>query len=272
LDELLESEVLQLKTPANIIAFWDVDAPATLERVHQNADCPFAELIPSYDIIFTYGGGDPVVDAYTELGARQCVPIYNALDPSTHFPVKPDSRFSSDIAFLGNRLPDREARVDEFFFRPASALSSKRFLLGGAGWDDKPRGSNVRYWGHVYTADHNAFNCTPHAVLNISRDSMAQYGFSPATRVFEAAGAGASIITDAWKGIELFLEPGLEVLVAANGDDIIECACGLTESKARAIGQAALRRVLAHHTYRHRAELVESILKGEEMRIAGAAR
>ena len=68
--------------------------------------------------------------------------------------------------------------------------------------------ANVNYIGHVYTADHNALNCSALAVLNVARDSMAAIGFSPATRVFEAAGAAACIITDAWEGIELFLEPG----------------------------------------------------------------
>ena len=70
-----------------------------------------------------------------------------------------------------------------------------------------------RYIGHLYTADHNAFNASALAVLNVSRDSMAAYGYSPATRVFEAAGAGACIITDAWEGIAMFFEPGREILV-----------------------------------------------------------
>ena len=78
-DALLEAELLQLKTTDNMVVFWDVDAPATLDRVHQNAADPFAELIPRYDAVFTYGGGNPVIRAYTGLGARMCVPIYNAL-------------------------------------------------------------------------------------------------------------------------------------------------------------------------------------------------
>ena len=73
---------------------------------------------------------------------------------------------------------------------------------------------NVRYLGHVGTAEHNAFNCSARAVLNVNRASMAAYGFSPPTRVFEAAGAGACLITDAWDGVEQFLEPGREILVA----------------------------------------------------------
>src|SRR5205809_487477 len=132
------------------------DAPATLDRVHTNAADPFLPLIPRYDFVFTYGGGPPVIEAYTKLGAQVCVPIYNALDPSTHHPVDRDARFAADLGFLGNRLPDREARVEEFFLKPAAKLAGRTFLLGGAGWQDKPMPVNVKYVGHVYTRDHNA--------------------------------------------------------------------------------------------------------------------
>jgi len=119
---------------------------------------------------------------------------------------------------------------------------------------------NVRWMDHVYTRDHNAFNSTPRAVLNVSRESMARYGFSPATRVFEAAGAGACLITDAWEGIELFLEPGREVLVANDGAEVAHLLAGLTRDRARQIGEAALRRVLAEHTYDQRAAQLERVL------------
>jgi spore maturation protein CgeB len=152
--------------------------------------------------------------------------------------------------------------VDEFFLQAAKAVPDKQFLLGGSGWADKPVPPNVRYVGHVYTADHNAFNCTPAAVLNISRDSMARYGFSPATRVFEAAGAGACIITDAWEGVDTFLEPGREVLVAGNGEEVARHVRDLTPASARAVGLAARQRVLASHTYAHRAAQVSALLQG----------
>jgi spore maturation protein CgeB len=259
-DQLLEHAVLELQDADTLVVFWDVDAPATLDRVEHDRDDPFRPLIPRYDLVLTYGGGDPVVRAYEALGARRCVPVYNALDPSTHHPVPRDPRFDGLCGFLGNRLPDREARVEEFFLRAAEALPARRFLLGGSGWGDRPLPGNVRYVGHAYTRDHNAFNCTPLAVLNVSRESMARYGFSPATRVFEAAGAAACLITDDWEGIELFLEPGVELLVARDGAEVAELLRGLTEPRARAIGAAALRRVLAEHTYAHRAAQVEALL------------
>jgi spore maturation protein CgeB len=121
----------------------------------------------------------------------------------------------------------------------------------------------VRHLGHVFTTEHNAFNCTPLAVLNVARDSMADVGFSPATRVFEAAGAAACLVTDAWEGIELFLEPDEEVLVARDGKDVAEHVRSLTPDRARAIGEAALRRVLGEHTYAHRGAQVDALFRRE---------
>jgi len=262
-DELLEKEVLNLKLNGKFVIFWDVDAPATLDRVKENADDYFKELIPQYDLILTYGGGDPVVNTYKSFGARNCIPIYNALDPTTHHPVAKEERFDVDLAFLGNRLPDREKRVEAFFLNVAAQMPEQRFILGGNGWQDKPMSSNINYLGHVFTKDHNALNCSPKAVLNISRDSMASYGFSPATRVFEAAGAGACIITDYWLGIDFFFEPGKEILVAKSGDEVKEILSNLTEEQAREVGQAALTKVLEKHTYAHRAAELDLILKRE---------
>jgi spore maturation protein CgeB len=89
---------------------------------------------------------------------------------------------------------------------------------------------------------------------------MARYGFSPATRVFEAAGAGACLITDAWDGISTFFEPGEEILVAENGAAVAALVSTLTAERAQAIGDAALRRVRAEHTYAHRVRQFEEAL------------
>ncbi|MDB6109515.1 MAG: hypothetical protein JWR69_1265 [Pedosphaera sp.] len=269
-DELLERAVLDLQKPGTLVAFLDVDAPATLDRIQKDSTDRFRLLIPRYDLVLTYGGGKPVVKAYAAAGARQCVPIYNALDPHTHHPVGREARFEADLAFLGNRLPDRETRVEEFFLRVAAAMPEKTFLLGGNGWQDKPCPKNIRYVGHLYTRDHNAFNCTPQAVLNVNRESMARYGFSPPTRVFEATGAGACLITDQWEGIEMFLEPEREILVAQDGWEVTEHLSSLSPGRAQTIGQAARKRILAGHTYAHRAAQLEAVLAGEpqETRLA----
>ena len=191
--------------------------PLRWTKSRPNSAHHLRKAIPRYDMVFTYGGGAPVVKAYRGVGARDCVPIYNALDPAHHFPAEPVTDFASDLGFLGNRLPDRETRVDAFFLDAARLCPASSFY--SAGLDGKPRSfrANVKRIGHVGTNDHNAFFCSGLATLNVNRESMARYGFSPPTRVFEAVGAGACLITDRWKGIDLFLEPNREVLVAADG-------------------------------------------------------
>ena len=258
--ELIDG-ILHHARPDALKLFWDVDAAATLDEMRGDPSHPVTRALPRLDMILTYGGGPPVVDAYTGFGAAECVPVYNALDPATHHPVPPDDRFACDLAFLGNRLPDREARVEEFFLRAAAALPDRRFLIGGNGWETKAMPANVRHRGHVYTAEHNAFNCTPRALLNVARDSMAHIGFSPATRVFEAAGAAACLITDAWDGIEQFLSPNEEVLVARDGQDVADHLAALTPGRAKAIGERALARVLAEHTYALRATQVDALFR-----------
>jgi spore maturation protein CgeB len=260
-DDELIAGIVEHARPGALKIFWDVDAAATLDEIRADPAHPIRAALPQLDMVLTYGGGPPVVETYEALGAARCIPVYNAVDPETHHPVAPDHRFACDLAFLGNRLPDREARVEQFFLAAAAALPEQRFLIGGSGWHDKHMPPNVRHLGHVGTADHNAFNCTPRAVLNIARDSMAAVGFSPATRVFEAAGAGACLITDYWEGIEQFLIPGEEVLVAHTGQDVADLLAGLTTERARAIGDAARRRVLAEHTYELRAKQVDDLLR-----------
>lgn len=262
-DAWLEAALPQLKTASNLIVFWDVDAPATLQRIREDPQDAFHHQVNRYDLILTYGGGPPVVAAYRQAGARECIPIYNALDPDTHHPVAHDARFGGTLSFLGNRLPDRERRVDEFFLKPARQLPQCSFLLAGSGWDRNiALSANVRTIGHVYTRDHNAFNCSPLAVININRDSMASTGYSPPTRVFEAAGAGACLLCDAWEGIEAFLEPGEEVICVSRGDDVVAALATLTEQQAQRIGARARRRMLNEHTYEHRAAQLSALLDG----------
>ena len=205
-------------------------------------------------------------------GVQTCalVPLYNALDPATYFPASPNPKFQCDLGLLANRLPDRETRVESFFLDVARNLPAKRFVLGGSGWETKQIPENVRKLGHVGTSDHNAFFSSGLATLNVNRDSMAKYGFSPPTRVFEAIGAGACLITDDWKGIDRFLEPDREVLIASNGAEVAEHLQALDPARARTIAQLARVRILAHHTYAHRAQQFNQLLEGMSRKVEAA--
>lgn len=260
-DELLEREVLSCQSKRTKVAFWDVDAPATLARVETDPNDPFRALVPNYDFILTYGGGPPVIQHYLRLGARNCTPIYNGLEPETHHPVELDQSVACDLAFVGHRLPDREKRVEQFFFQAAELAPEMQFILGGEGWGGRAVPRNVRWIGHVGTGDHNRINCSARMVLNINRESMANVGFSPPTRVFEAAGAGACLITDAWTGVEQFFVPEQEILVATCAEEIAAYLRQIPGEQASRIGTAMRARALRDHTYALRADEVDGLLR-----------
>lgn len=259
-DEWLNRRVLELRSGRTQVVYWDLDAPVTLERLLREPMDPLRALVPLYDRILTQGGGDRVMLAYRDLGARDCVPVYSAVDPDVHYPVAPEPRYDCALAFLEDRLPDLERRVESFFLRAADLLPDRTFLLGGDGWGSRPRPSNVVHLGHISPREHNVLRGSARAVLDVSRDGMARFGYSPASHLFAAAGAGACLITDFWEGIELFLEPGRECLVARDGLEVAEGVLCLTDAGVRELGEAARRRVLAEHTYAHRAVQVEQAL------------
>ena len=255
-DELLERRILELQSTC-AITYWDVDAPATLARMHADPGDPFRRDMPRYDAVLTYGGGPYCREHFLKFGARAYFSMYNGLDPETHYPVPPDPSLACDVAFLGNRLPDREARVEELFLRAAELAPDKTFLLGGEGWGDKPMPPNVRWIGHVPTADHNRVNCSAGMVMNINRASMAQSGFSPPTRVFEVAGAGTCLLCDDWPGIDDCFLPGKEILVIRNAQDVVDALAAYDSKARREIGDAFHARALRDHTYAQRAAQAE---------------
>ncbi len=256
-DETLERRILELQSNC-AITFWDVDAPATIARMHADPDDAFRTSMPQYDAVLTYGGGPWCRDNYLALGARAYFSMYNGLDPETHYPVPADPSLACDVAFLGNRLPDREARVEELFLRAAELAPGKSFILGGEGWGGKQMPPNVRWIGHVPTADHNRVNCSASMVMNINRASMAQSGFSPPTRVFEVAGAGTCLLCDDWPGIDDCFNPGEELLVIRNAEDVVDALNRYDGSERKQIGAAFRARALRNHTYAQRAAQAES--------------
>lgn len=259
-DALTESLILGAQ-PHALAIYWDVDSPATLARMDADPRDSFRAVVPRLDAIFSYGGGPVCREGFERYGVRHYIQAYNGLDPETHFPVEPDPRYACDLAFLGNRLPDREARVEELFLRAAELAPDQTFLLGGEGWSDKPMPPNVKYIGHVPTAQHNVLNCSARTVLNINRASMANSGFSPPTRVFEAAGAAACMLCDDWPGLDDCFAPDKEILVVRNSEDVVRQLHTHDAAATKRIGTAFHQRALRDHTYAQRAAQADEAIR-----------
>lgn len=270
-DESLEAAIPLCTASHALSIYWDLDPAATLERLRRTPDDPWHTQLQWYDLVLLRCGGEAAVDAFQQLGVQTCFPIYSAVDPATHFPVTHDASYDASMVFLGHRAPDRDDEIQQYLFDVANALPARRFLLGGCGWEDVAMPPNVDYVGYVYTPDHNQINCSATAVLNATRAHRLPLGYAPTTRLFEAAGAGACVISDTWRGIETFFEPDHEIVLIHAGDEVTEQLRALNVEHAAAIGRRARERALAHHTYDQRAAELEALLEGFDRQWASSS-
>jgi spore maturation protein CgeB len=111
---------------------------------------------------------------------------------------------------------------------------------------------------HVPPASHPAFYCSTKLTLNVTRRAMAEMGYCPSGRLFEAAACGAPVLSDYWEGLEQFFAPGREILVARSSDEALDALARSPEDLAR-MARAARERTLDEHTADARARELESI-------------
>jgi spore maturation protein CgeB len=133
-------------------------------------------------------------------------------------------------------------------------LPHEQFVLAGSLY---PRGrlwpDNVRPFDHIAPAEHPALYSSSRATLNITRGGMAQAGYCPSGRFFEAAACGTPIVSDYFEGLETFFTPGEEILCASNADDVVS-ALSQPAAKMNRIAEAARARTLREYTGENRAE------------------
>jgi len=260
-DARAASDLLRETAPRSV--FYDMDTPVTLARL---ASGESVDYLPSgglsgFDLVLSYTGGAALRRLEQELGARRALPLYGHVDPDAHRPVPADPRFRCDLSYLGTYAADRQPAVEALFAEPARLRPHLRFLLGGSGYDNRfPWTPNIFFLDHVAPPDHCAFFAASRLTLNVTRRDMAQMGYCPSGRLFEAAACGAPILSDAWQGLELFFEPGREILTASTTTDAL-AALDLGPAELEAISRAARERTLDEHTSDVRAGELVRILE-----------
>lgn len=256
-----EASRMILSSGAAIKGFYDLDTPVTLMAV--NSDQPVSYLPPeglgAFDLVLSYTGGRALDDLRSRLGARRVAPLYGSVDTQTHYPVDAVEEFRGALCYLGTYAADRQSALEELFLKPAARMPHQRFVMGGAQYPDAfPWRSNIFFVRHLPPSLHPAFFCSSRATLNITRATMAEYGYCPSGRLFEAAACGTPILSDWWEGLETFFEPGKEILRTESAEDV-ENALSLSDRELRDIGNAARQRVLDQHTATRRVIQLESI-------------
>ena len=253
---------LVLGSKAQRRVFYDLDTPVTLSRLDAGERPAYLppEGLGGFDIVLSYTGGRALEELKSRLGAKAAAPLYGWVDPEVHRPTNPVQTYLGDLSYLGTYADDRQALLEQLFVEPARRLPRRRFVIGGAQYPDSfPWTPNIFFVRHLPPAEHPAFFCSSTLTLNVTREAMKRMGWCPPGRLFEAAACGVPIISDHWEGLESFFEPGREILVARETDDVTT-ALMLPRDHLAQLGRRARERTLADHTAEHRVVQLRKIL------------
>jgi spore maturation protein CgeB len=257
-----EACTLVLESAAPLRVFYDLDTPVTLSRLKQGDHVSYLppQGLGDFDLVLSYTGGRALNELQTQLGARRVAPLYGSVDPDAHRQVQANDSLRADLSYLGTYAADRQRRLEELFIEPARRRPQRKFVIGGSQYPaDFPWTRNIYYVWHMPPPAHPEFYCSSTLTLNVTRGAMAEMGYCPSGRLFEAAACGAPILTDTWEGLDVFFEPGREILVARNTDEALE-ALELPPATLARVAEAARERTLAQHTSACRARELETIL------------
>jgi spore maturation protein CgeB len=244
--------------------FYDLDTPVTLSRLRAGQSTTYIgpRGLGEFDLVLSYTGGAALDILRAELGARRVAPLYGHVDPEVHRPVEPVDEFRSDLSYLGTYAADRQAALEALFVEPARRRPIQRFLIGGAQYpQDFPWASNIYFVRHLPPGDHPAFFSSSRLTLNVTRQAMAEMGWCPSGRLFEASACGTPILSDGWEGLDAFFTPGSEILVASTTNEAV-AALDLSDRELQRLADASRERTLAEHTSERRAEELEDLIAG----------
>jgi spore maturation protein CgeB len=244
--------ILQAEAPLRI--FYDLDTPVTLERLRCGEEVdyiPVCGLAP-FDLVLSYTGGRALEELCQRLGAQRVAPLYGTVDPGIYQPVQHDAHYASDLSYLGTYASDRQSTLEELFLKPAKRCPRKKFVIGGAQYPEQfPWAENIWFVRHVPPPQHPAFYSSSRLTLNVTRAAMAEMGYCPSGRLFEAAACGTPVISDWWHGLDSFFDPGKEILIATTAEEVEE-ALMKDPGELQEVARAARNRVLSEHTAERR--------------------
>jgi len=261
-DAIVAAEfILASRVPVRV--YYDLDTPVTLERLREHGSVEYVPPfgLEPFDLVLSYTGGRALHELRQRLGAKKVAPLYGSVDPDTHRPVQPKARYDSDLSYLGTFAADRQPTLNQLFIEPARRSPSKRFLIGGAQYPENfPWTENIWFVSHVPPAEHPAFYCSSKLTLSVTRAAMAEMGYCPSGRLFEAAACETPLVSDWWDGLDQFFEPGREILIASTASEVLDALASSPEDLQRVAG-AARERVMAEHTADHRCQELIHLLE-----------
>lgn len=249
----ITEDLLELDGPLRV--FYDLDTPITLRRLEQGGvDYLRREFIPGFDLYLSFTGGKILQRLEQEFGARLARPLFGCVDPDVYHRQAARDPYRCELSYMGTYAADRQPKLEELFLVPAAKFPDQTFLLAGSlyPWEwSWP--TSVRRIEHAPPSEHPALYSSSRATLNLTRGEMAEAGFCPSGRFFEATACATPLLTDEWQGLDSFFNLQEELFVVHTREDVMR-ALALPDPELNRKALRARQRTLDEHTGTRRAQ------------------
>ena len=245
-------DVLELDRPLRV--FYDLDTPITLGRLASGGvEYLRQEQIAGFDLYLSFTGGAVLERLERTYRARLARPLYGCVDPDVYHRVPVEPEFACWLSYLGTYAADRQDKLEALFLQPAREREQEQLLLAGSLYPGELQlPANVARFEHVAPKRHPALYSSSRATLNLTRREMAESGYCPSGRFFEAAACGTPILSDWWEGLDSFFDPWRELYIVRTAEDVIS-ALESPDQDLRLMADRARARTLEEHTGERRA-------------------
>ncbi len=255
----INDELLSLARPVRV--YYDLDTPVTLKKLlHGPLEYLRADQIAGFDVVLSFTGGQALTVLKNRYEAQAVHALYGCVDPDDYRRTQSNSQWGCDLSYMGTYSPDRQEKLNQLLLEPARRHPEKTFLLAGPLYPWQCQWpANVRRLDHIPPADHPGFYSSSRLTLNLTRGEMAENGWCPSGRFFEASACGAPLITDTWDGLDAFFDVERDLRIVCTAEDM-EDALSLPDAELARMAAHARQRTLEEHTGQVRARQFLQIL------------
>ena len=212
------------------------------------------EWFDDFDIVF--GSSERIVEIIRDRSSKVASLLPLATNPDRFAPSEPDPARACDVLFVGNFWGQHRHIAEAL---PTLAESGLRVDVYGRGWEKLPAFAEL-HRGFLAYDDIPAAYASAGVVVDDAALPTLAYG-SVNSRVFDALGAGAIVVTNGRLGVEALFDARFPTWTDGAGLVNVVRAILADATPARRLAGRYRKSVLASHTYAARAVQVRAAFR-----------